>query len=81
MKIPSLAATTASTMKNWRRSRVELDRSLLESTNLVVMLHRWHRLCEVPYLIHIGYELPLLLEGRKKLARLSDTYPPMTFDG
>jgi hypothetical protein len=63
------------------RFGVGLDRSLLESTDFVVMLHQWHRLCEVPYLIHIGYELPLLLEGRKKLARMSDTYPPMTFDG
>jgi hypothetical protein len=63
------------------RVGVGLDRSLLESTNLVVMLHRWHRLREVPYLVHTGYELPLLLEGRKKLARMSDTYPPMTFDG
>jgi hypothetical protein len=34
-----------------------------------------------PYLIHSGYELPLLLDGRKKLARMSDGYPPMTFDG
>ena len=25
--------------------------------------------------------MPLLLEGRKKLARMSDSYPPMTFDG
>jgi hypothetical protein len=28
------------------------------------------------YLIHTGYELPLLLEGRKKLAVFSDAYPP-----
>jgi hypothetical protein len=34
----------------------------------------WWR--EVPYLSHEGYELPLLLEGRKPFARMSDVYPP-----
>jgi hypothetical protein len=60
---------------------VGLDRSLLESANLVITLHRWHRIFEAPYLIHTGYELPLLLDGRKKLARMSEVYPPMTFSG
>jgi hypothetical protein len=69
-----LAALTA-------RFGVELDRSLLESTNLIIKLYQWRRICEVPYLIHTGYELPLLLDGRKKLARMSGWYPPMTFDG
>jgi hypothetical protein len=68
-----LAALTA-------RFGFELERSLLESANLVIRLRRWHRLCEAPYLIHTGYELPLLLDDRKKLARMSDWYPPMTFD-
>jgi hypothetical protein len=64
------------------RFGVGLDRSLLESINLVVRLHRLHRLRScVPYLIHTECELPLLLDGRKKLARMSDAYPPMTFDG
>jgi hypothetical protein len=31
---------------------------------------------DAPYLIHTGYELPLLLEGRKKLAVFGDAYPP-----
>lgn len=35
----------------------------------------------IPYLVHTGYELPLLLDGRKKLARMSECYPPMTFEG
>ncbi|MGA9868505.1 MAG: hypothetical protein WBQ75_18920 [Acetobacteraceae bacterium] len=48
---------------------------------LAVTLYRWRRLLRVPYLVHTGYELPLLLEGRKKLARMGDAYPPMTFDG
>jgi len=39
------------------------------------------RSSEAPYLIHTRYELPLLLEGRKKLARMSHGYPPPTFDG
>jgi hypothetical protein len=63
------------------RFGVELDRSLLKTANLVITLSRWHRIYEVPYLPHTGYELPLLLEGRKKLARMLDHYPPMTFSG
>ena len=34
----------------------------------------WWR--EMPYLSHNGYELPLLLEGRKPFARMSQCYPP-----
>jgi hypothetical protein len=34
----------------------------------------WWR--EIPYLSHEGYELPLLLEGRKPFARMSQGYPP-----
>ena len=63
------------------RVGVAFDRSQLESTNLVIGLFRWDRLSETPYLTHTRYELPLLLDGRKKLARMSHTYPPMTFDG
>jgi hypothetical protein len=36
---------------------------------------------KAPYLIHTGYELPLLLDGRKKLAFMSHYYPPATFEG
>jgi hypothetical protein len=39
-------------------------------------LDSWHPLREVPYLIHTGYELPLLLDGRKQFARMGDAYPP-----
>ena len=35
----------------------------------------------MPYLTHTGYEFPLLLDGLKKLARMLDLYPPMTFKG
>jgi hypothetical protein len=39
-------------------------------------LVRWRELRESPYLAHIGYELPLMLDGRKKLARFHHEYPP-----
>ena len=35
---------------------------------------------EFPYLGHMGFELPLLLDGQKKLANMYAPYPPMTFD-
>jgi len=41
-----------------------------------VRLDPWHSLREVPYLVHTHYELPLLLEGRKQLARMCEYYPP-----
>jgi len=33
-----------------------------------------------PYLVHTGWELPLMLNGDKKLAKFAEPYPPMTFD-
>jgi hypothetical protein len=41
-------------------------------------LCRWtQRRDEVPYLVHTGYELPLMLEGRKQFARMGpEHYPP-----
>jgi hypothetical protein len=36
----------------------------------------WDLWRETPYLSHNVYELPLLLEGRKPFARMSDAYPP-----
>src|SRR5260370_4050892 len=41
-----------------------------------VRLDPSHSIRLVPYLVHNGYELPLLLEGRKPLARFSEAYPP-----
>jgi hypothetical protein len=63
------------------RFGVALDPYLLESADLVITLYRWRRIREAPYLIHTGYELPLLLDGRKKLAKMYHHYPPMTFNG
>ena len=60
---------------------VAFDRSQLDSADLIIRLFRRRRLSGAPYLIHTGYELPLLLDGRKKLARMPDLYPPMTFEG
>jgi hypothetical protein len=40
-----------------------------------VSLVPWHQLREVPYLVHTGFELALMLEGRKPLAIFSDVWP------
>lgn len=69
-----LAALTA-------RFGIGPDPSLLESADLVITLRRLHSVSKAPYLIHTRYELPLLLEGRKKLAKMYHDYPPMTFEG
>jgi hypothetical protein len=60
---------------------VAFDPGQLESRDLDVQLFRRRRLNDAPYLIHTRYELPLLLDGRKKLARMSDLCPPATFEG
>jgi hypothetical protein len=60
---------------------VSFDPQHLETSNPDICLFRMRALSSVPYLVHAGYELPLLLEGRKKLARMGDSYPPMTFEG
>ncbi len=36
---------------------------------------------QLPYLRHTGYELALMLDGRKKLTKMSDGYPPDSFPG
>jgi hypothetical protein len=63
------------------RFNVRLDVEGLASRDLTIFLFRSRRSDKIPYLIHGGYELPLLLDGRKKLARFSDYYPPMKFEG
>ena len=60
---------------------VAFDPAELQAQELDIKLFRWKRVFDAPYLIHTGYELPLLLDGRKKLARMSHAYPPATFDG
>jgi hypothetical protein len=63
---------------------VSFDAAQLDSKDLEISLSRSRpsdRTPYLPYLSHTGYELPLLLEGRKKLARMSDLYPPIKFEG
>jgi hypothetical protein len=60
---------------------VAFDPAQLQAQELDIKLFRWRRVFDAPYLIHTGYELPLLLDGRKKLARMLHAYPPATFDG
>jgi hypothetical protein len=63
------------------RFDVDFDLGQLSSEDLDIFLFRPRPLGDTPYLVHTGYELPLLIEGRKKLARISHAYPPMTFEG
>jgi hypothetical protein len=42
----------------------------------IFLFKRRASLQNAPYLIHTGYELPLLLDGRKKLARMYSEFPP-----
>src|SRR6476620_11234432 len=61
---------------------VSFDAAQLDCKDLEINLSRWRlfgRTPYLPYLSHTRYELPLLLEGRKKLARMSDAYPPLPF--
>ncbi len=60
---------------------VSFDAAQLDSKNLDIILFRYERDDQTPYLIHTRYELPLLLDGRKKLARMGNCYPPTTFEG
>jgi hypothetical protein len=54
----------------------------LNSKDLDIHLFRWRqRIDEMAYLAHTRYELPLLLDGPKKLARMVSFYLPMTFEG
>lgn len=39
-------------------------------------LRPWQSLREIPYLAHTGYELALMVDGRKQLARFFEVYPP-----
>jgi hypothetical protein len=60
---------------------VSFDAAQLDSKDLDICLFRWRPSDQVPYLPHTRYELPLLLDGRKKLAHMVNFYPPMTFEG
>ncbi|KQQ24286.1 hypothetical protein ASF53_23085 [Methylobacterium sp. Leaf123] len=64
------------------RFGVGLDLAALGPREVEVRL--WRRpppVREAPYLIHTNFELPLMLEGRKKLAFMYYEYPPHCFPG
>lgn len=63
------------------RFAAALDLGGLQAPRIDVFLEREDQRPDPPYLIHTGYELPLLLDGRKKLARMSHEYPPDSFWG
>jgi hypothetical protein len=69
-----LAAMTA-------KFNVTFDTAQLDCKDLAFFLFQLRPVDQTPYLVHGGYELPLLLDGRKKLARMSNEYPPTTFMG
>lgn len=56
-------------------------RQLDGEAKIEIRLFRLPGTIETPYLVHTNWELTLLLDGRKKLARFSDLYPPPLFDG
>jgi hypothetical protein len=60
---------------------VRFDPAPIASSGLAISLYRMHSIQAVPYLVHTGYELPLLLDGRKKLARMHGLHPHVSFDG
>jgi hypothetical protein len=55
-------------------------RQLDDEAEIEILLFRLPGTVEMPYLAHTNWELPLLLDGRKKLARFSDLYPSPLFD-
>lgn len=44
-------------------------------------LFKWNDRPRPPYLVHTNYELVLMIEGRKPLARMDWEYPPHSFPG
>jgi hypothetical protein len=61
----------------------EISRRLgvvFDSGGRPTLLCAWHSLREVPYLVHTGYELQLMLEGRKPFSRFGQEYPPHRHD-
>ena len=57
---------------------VAFDVTLLGQVRII--LCRPHLIDRAPYLIHTNYELLLLLDGRKKLTRMSQEFPPFRFE-
>lgn len=51
-----------------------------DSSDRPMGLMPWQSIREVPYLIHTGFELPLMLDGRKPLSKFADAYPSEWLD-
>jgi hypothetical protein len=60
---------------------IAIDWAALDFSDREFIVDRINPIQQAPYLIHTGYELPLLLDGRKKLARMMEPYPPLSFEG
>jgi len=58
----------------------ELCRPAFLPDRVFTRLERWSSLNDIPYLVHTGFELPLMLDGRKPLAVFGDGYPSEWFD-
>lgn len=52
-----------------------------ESAGRETDLFKWNDRLSPPYLVHTNYELVLMIEGRKPLARMDWEYPPHGFPG
>jgi hypothetical protein len=52
----------------------------LEAGGRPVLLTPWSSARDAPYLNHTGFELALMLEGRKPFAKFSDVYPSEWLD-
>ena len=63
------------------RFDVAFDPTALDCDELDIVFCGLHSISATPYLVHTGFELPLLIDGRKKMARMGNEYPPMTFEG
>jgi hypothetical protein len=57
------------------------DPTPLGLSDPAIWRHWLHSSRPMPSLGHTGYGRPLLFDVRKKLARMSDCFPPMTFEG
>ncbi|TBD09791.1 hypothetical protein [Rhizobium ruizarguesonis] len=61
-----------------QRFEVGFDPARLKLPEVEIWLERERKgrsIRNVPYLVHTNFELPLMLEGRKKLARFTDVLP------
>ena len=63
------------------REAYDVGFDIMSLGRIRIILRRPHLIDQAPYLIHTNYELLLLLDGRKKLARMGEAFPPFRFEG